>query len=352
MHTVFDKLSTKGHVLSHNESTKNSDYDHKISVVVPVYNIEDFLPECLDSIIHQSYQNLEIILVNDGSTDSSLQICEDYAKKDSRIQVITQQNAGLSAARNTGIKVATGEYITFIDSDDYIDLDMINILYDQLVKNAADMSVCQFMPVDEDSNPLPLKKHYPSFVVSGNEKCMEEFFLDTGIKTCAWGKLYRTDLFEEISYPVGKYHEDVYTTYRIVALCEKIAICSEEMYYYRQRANSIMHHSFSPKHLDAVYACIDRAQFVNERYTNLKIHSLATIVYSANSCAKRLIGLENVDEEVVAFLQEQYRKYELYFLLSHSSILAKAFSLFAYFNLKALLKTANLSLNLVRKIKK
>ncbi len=325
---------------------------HKITVVVPVYNIEDFLPECVDSILQQSYQNLEIILVNDGSTDGSLKICEEYAKKDARIKLIDQENGGLSDARNTAIKVATGEYITFVDSDDYIDPDMISLLYTRLIETDADLVSCQFMPVDEESNPLPIDAQYAAFTVTGKKNCMKEFFLDTGIKTCAWGKLHRTELFKDFLYPKDKYHEDVFTTYRIVDLCERITVCPEPLYYYRQRATSIVHHSFSPKHLDSVYACIERAEFVRERYSESKISAFSSIIYSANTCAKRLIGLENVDEEIVSFLQEQYRKYEGYFLLGHSTVNAKLFSVFAFMNLRVLLKSANLLLNFVRKIKK
>ena len=339
-------------VISGSRIKKTAKCPDKISVVVPVYNIEEFLPECLDSVINQSYTNLEILVVNDGSTDDSLRVCNEYASKDERIQVISQENGGLSAARNTGIKIATGKYITFVDSDDYIHPDMIRVLYTKLMENNADMSVCQFTPVDENSAVIEGERYYAPFVVEGNGNCMREFFMDTGIKTCACGKLHRTAVFEQFMYPVGKYHEDVYTTYRIVDLCEKIVVCSEPMYFYRQRSGSIMHHSFSPKHLDAVHACLARAEYVNDRHKGLKVTSLSAAVYSANVCVKRLIGLEKVDRKTLRFLQRQYRKYELLFLLGHSSIQAKVFSVFAYINLKQFLKIINISIQFVGRIKK
>ncbi len=339
-------------VISGGNLHRTSQCPDKITVVIPVYNIDQFLPECLDSVINQSYTNLEILVVNDGSTDDSLRICNEYASKDDRIQVISQENGGLSAARNTAIKAATGKYITFVDSDDYIHPDMIRVLYTKLVKNNADMSVCQFTPVDENSAVIEGERYYAPFVVEGNGNCMREFFMDTGIKTCAWGKLHRTAVFEQFMYPVGKYHEDVFTTYRIVDLCEKIVVCSEPMYFYRQRSGSIMHHSFSPKHLDAVHACLARAEYVNDRYKGLKVTSLSAAVYSANVCVKRLIGLEKVDRKTLRFLQRQYRKYELLFLLGHSTMQAKVFSVFAYINLKQFLKVINISINFVRRIKK
>ncbi len=335
--------------VKHGEFKKTEEFPDKITVVVPVYNIEEFLPECLDSVINQSYENLEIIIVNDGSTDGSLKICEDYAKRDERIKLITQENGGLSAARNTAIAVASGKYITFVDSDDYIHPDMINVLYTQLKLNNSDMSVCQFMPVNEKSELLNVDRYYPALNIEGNKNCMRELLLDTGIKTCAWGKLHLTSVFKDFNYPEGKYHEDVYTTYRIVDLCDKITICPEQLYFYRQRSNSIMHHSFSPKHLDVVEGNVLRAEYINQRYTNLKIETLSGVVYAANSCAKRLIGVENIDEETVKYLQQQYRKYESYFLLGHSKIIAKIFSVAAFVNLKLLLKCANLLFEKVRK---
>ncbi len=330
-------------------SELSEEFPDTITVVIPVYNIEDFLPECLDSVIGQSYTNLEILVVNDGSTDGSLKICREYASRDKRITVISQENGGLSAARNTGIAAATGKYITFVDSDDYLHPDMLNLLYTRLKQEAADMASCQFMPVDEQSRLLPLGREYPAFTVEGKHHCMREFFLDTGIKTCAVAKLHPTAVFRELQYPVGKYHEDVYTTYRIIEDCRRIAVCSQPMYYYRQRSNSIMHHQFSPKHLDGVDAFTQRADYVNERYRGLKILSRSGILYSANFCVKRLMRGETADEAIVSFLQQQYRRYEGYFLLGNSTLPAKLFSLAAFINLRWVLKASGALLKKLRK---
>ena len=146
-----------------------------ISVVVPVYNVERFLPACIDSILCQGYKNLEIILCDDGSTDSSPQICDEYAKKDSRIHVIHKKNGGLSDARNAGIDIAFGKYIIFVDSDDFIDKNMIMYLYNAMITYQADMACCQRQEVKENGELIIARKKYKSFIINGNSKCMKEF---------------------------------------------------------------------------------------------------------------------------------------------------------------------------------
>lgn len=320
-----------------------------ISVVVPVYNIEAFLPECLDSIINQTYRRLEIILVNDGSTDGSLAICEQYAAKDDRIKLISQKNGGLSAARNTGIKAATAEYITFIDSDDAIDTEMIAYLYGIMKRGNADMSVCQKEFTDEQSNVIPHSTQYPDAILDGNQNCMDGFFRDIGLDTCAWGKLYKTSMFENVEYAVGKYHEDVFTTYLLVALCDRISIGHRRMYQYRQRSGSIIQSSFSPKHLHAIEATVQRAEFIEKGYPRSAMLARAGVVFSANSCAMRLTHCETIDPEHVAYLQEQYRRYEWSFLRGNSSISAKLFSLVAYVNLNATIRAVRAVRNIKRR---
>lgn len=315
-----------------------------ISVVVPIYNVETYLEECIESILNQSYRELEIILVNDGPTDSSYEICKRFAARDDRIVLLSQENAGLSAARNTGIQAATGKYITFIDSDDAIDPDMIGYLHTLLTQHEADVSVCQKEFTDEQSAVLPHGKTYADTVLDGNTACMNAFFRDVGLDTCAWGKLYKTAMFETIEYPVGKYHEDVFTTYRLVALCDRIAVGNRRLYQYRQRAGSIIQSAFSPKHLHAVEGSIQRAEFVCARYPQAAKLAKASIVYTANSCAMRLTRCTSADAETVAYLQQQYRRYEWDFLRGNNRMAAKLFSVLAYIHLGTLI-------NIIRSLK-
>lgn len=311
-----------------------------VSVVIPVYNVEQFLPACLDSVLRQTHQNLEILLVNDGSRDGSGQICEDYAARDSRIRLIHQENQGLSGARNTGIRAATGKYITFVDSDDMLHRDMICYLLRLMHGHQADLSASQMCLVDEHGAPMADGATAINRVLHGKKVCMDALVRSGDLEVCACGKLYRTEMFREVAYPLGKYHEDVFTTYRLVAQCSRIAIGSRKLYLYRQRGGSIMHESFSPKHLDGIEGYMQQLKFVRKHFPGLSIAAQARIVWAVNSCAMRLLRSEEQDASVVAQLQQHYRRYTGAFLLGRSNTGAKLFALAAFVKLDALLKAA------------
>lgn len=306
-----------------------------ISVVVPIYNVEKYLSRCLESIVQQTYKNIEILLINDGSTDNSLLICEEYAKKDKRIKILTQENGGLSAARNTGIDHACGKYITFVDSDDEIETDMLEYLYN-IIHN-ADLAVCQRQNITEDGKKINSKIKVKPRIVLGNKHCMKEFFSSRDIDTVAWGKLYKTDLFKTVRYPLGKYHEDIFTTYQIIAQCDSISIGDKKKYLYRQRDTSISKTSFSIKHLDSVKGNLERAEYIRKYYPELLNYAQAGIVYAANVCSVRMAKSGIIDTEIIVRLQSLYRKYEKQFLKGKSGLLAKVFSIFAWLNLRKLL---------------
>lgn len=319
-----------------------------ISVIIPMYNVEKYLRQCIDSVLEQTYQNLEIILVDDGSPDNCGKICDEYAELDSRINVIHKKNGGLSDARNVGIEIAKGEYITFIDSDDFITKDYVEYLYQLLENGNADMSVCQRLDVDEEGVSLNIKINVKEQVVVGNRECMRAYVEERSVETAAWGKLYKTEMFKQVRYPVGKYHEDVFTTYLLIAQCEKIAIGSEQKYGYRSRTESITKSSFSKKHLDSVEGTIKRGEFVGKKYPEFAQVANSQIVYAANYCVMKMIKAEVVDTQSITELQKVYRKYEHDFLKGTSRIAAKAFSLFAYVNLSLLVRTM-LMFNKIRK---
>ena len=309
-----------------------------ISVVIPVYNVEEYVEDCINSVISQTYKNIEAIIVNDGSTDKSLAICKQYAKKDKRVHIITQANQGLSAARNTGINFAKGEYITFVDSDDLIAPDMIEYLYLLLSKSHADMAVCQPEFVDIKGNRIIKEIKSSKRVVTGNKECMKEFFCSTDIGTVAWGKLYRTVHFKDVRYPVGKYYEDIFTTYLIIQQCEKIVVGDEKKYMYRQRNNSISKEEFSKKHLDAVEGAIVRKDYIERMYPEVLPYAKAKIVYVANQCSLKMAKAKEYDSQITNFLQAQYRNYELEFIKGNSSIVAKIYSILGWINLKLFIR--------------
>lgn len=261
----------------------------KISVIIPVYNVEKYLVKCIDSVINQTYTNLEIILVDDGSPDRCPQICDEYAKKDKRIRVIHKANGGLSDARNAGIDVADGEYICFLDGDDYIAPNMYEKLYTAIKKNNADMSICNFCYVDENGNILdkenmeyPIKDEYISGRKVLEEKLME---LNRHYWVVAWNKLYRHEIFERCRYPVGKIHEDEYVLPMIYD-GKNVEGISDRLIYYVQRPGSIMHEKSPEKTKNSIEALINLSRFyIENKYDDRIVYKALTIIniYMSNS---------------------------------------------------------------------
>ena len=191
-----------------------------ISIVIPVYNVENYLEKCLNSVINQTYKNLEIIVVNDGSTDKSGDICDKYSEIDKRIKVIHKKNGGLSDARNAGINVAKGKYIGFVDSDDYIDKEMYNIMYNNIMVNKANICIVNRYYVFPDGTKLLRYKIEDDIKIMNNLEAIEEMNNFSMFDMAAWDKLYEKNLFDNIRFPVGKLSEDFY----IMFFKEKIVL--------------------------------------------------------------------------------------------------------------------------------
>ena len=215
-----------------------------VSIVVPVYNAQDYLTKCLDSLISQSYRRIEIIVVDDGSTDGCAAICDEYQRLDERIRIVHQANGGLSAARNTGIDAAVGDYLTFVDSDDYVSKEYVRRLPEALTENDADISVCEF-------NAFFINESGGETYLSGgeSEKGEQVFTADEALKkmlyqelfdTEACAKVFRRELFDSIRFPLGLFNEDLAVVYRLFLKARKACFVKERLYYYLQRSNSIM----------------------------------------------------------------------------------------------------------------
>lgn len=250
---------------------------HKISVIIPVYNAELYLSKCLDSILQQYYENLEIILVDDGCTDSCPKICDEYAEKDNRIKVIHQQNGGLSDARNTGLKLATGDYISFVDNDDLLSVYFYERLIQVATKNNADIVECDFKKfVDaEDYNEKNLK---PQMVVDiFDTQNALNLLIGDYLQPMVWNKIYRKKVLINLDFPVGKSHEDVFWTYQAFGNANKIVHLKEVLYFYRQHDQSIMGKKYSLQRLDAVEALEERIYYIKEKFP--KLESVATKVF-------------------------------------------------------------------------
>ena len=235
----------------------------RVSVIVPVYKVEQYLDKCIKSVLEQTYQDIELILVDDGSPDNCGNICDDYARRDSRVRVIHKENGGLSSARNAGLEIASGAYIMFVDSDDYIALDMVEKLYQRMQQDDSDMVVCGGQRVDEKGNLLCSGEG--SHTKNGTYTADEFYPLLFLCFVEAWGKLYKRTAFEDIRFPVGKLHEDVFVTYKTVEKCAKISVLTEKLYYYLQRDNSIMHARYHKGRLDETEALLNALEFLMER---------------------------------------------------------------------------------------
>lgn len=239
----------------------------KISVIVPVYQVEKYVVNCIESICNQTYTNLEIILVDDGSKDKSGQICDSYSKKDSRIQVIHKINGGLSDARNYGIDRATGEYICFIDSDDMIAQNYIEKLFNLLKKENADIAICDYQEV-YSKDEIKVGKEAKKICNFSSYEAIKELYNDNdNVKmVVTWNKLYKTALFSQIRFPVGKLHEDEFTTYKLFYNAKKIVVTNEKLYYYVKRDGSIMRQKYYLKRLDILNAYEERMNFFKEHH--------------------------------------------------------------------------------------
>lgn len=228
-----------------------------ISVVVPVYNVEQYLPNCLDSIKSQTYKNLEIILVDDGSTDNSGKIIDSFKKTDDRVIVIHKCNGGQSDARNVGIERATGKYITFIDSDDHVSDDYVEYLYNLIKSTNADISTCNHN--DSTNSFESCRNSSPKVTLFDSTQVLEEMFYSKskGLQFVTWGKLYPLSYFSKIKFPKGKYLEDLITTFRLVNKSSKVVYGDQICYYYLMREGSTMRKAL--KHnLDHVIDAIEQ----------------------------------------------------------------------------------------------
>lgn len=243
-----------------------------ISVIIPVYRVEKYLRRCVDSVLSQTFREIEIILVDDGSPDSCPAICDEYRAKDSRITVIHQRNAGLSGARNRGIEAAKGEYLAFVDSDDYLAPDFLESLYLACVESGSDMSVCRWEYVRGED--IPERGSGKTETFTGREMLAKLYDPDGAYFVVAWNKLYKRELFEEIRYPLGKIHEDEATTYKLYDRAEKVVYVDRSLYGYFVAPVSITR-GFNPRRLDWVEAVADRIDYFEEKgYRELMVPAL------------------------------------------------------------------------------
>ena len=243
-----------------------------ITVIVPVYNVEKYIHKCIDSIINQTYKNLEIILVDDGSPDNCGKICDEYAKKDSRIKVIHKENGGLSDARNAGIDVAKGEYLCFIDSDDEVTIDYVEYMYNMIVEDNTDMAISEVKKILKKSDIANLEVKEIEHNIYEPEQVFYYMLLAIKGDVCAYAKLYNKKLFDNIRYPKGKVYEDSATTYKIIDKCESISYGNKKCYLYYTRPGSISKKGkFNKNEYDYIENTDEMLKFLKNKYPNLLV---------------------------------------------------------------------------------
>ena len=276
-----------------------------ISVILPIYNVEEYLPRCINSVRKQTYQNLEIILVDDGSPDNCPAICDEMAKQDDRIKVLHKRNGGLSDARNAGAGIATGEYITFIDSDDYVTNDYVEYLYSLIEKYHTRMALCTHTVVFENGEKIVYGDGSDESL--STETCLEHMLYDDVINTSAWAKLYEAEMVRKFPYPVGKLFEDIATTYKFFIECGTIACGYKSQYFYMLRSTSIVFQKFNSKKFELLEMTDQMAAEVLQCYPNLKIALERRKVYARFSTLNQL---QNVKEhrkekkELISYIKE------------------------------------------------
>ena len=276
-----------------------------ISIIVPVYNVDKYVSRCLQSLINQTYTNIEIIVVNDGSKDNSLAVCNEYAQRDSRIRVFSQQNKGLSGARNTGLRYYKGSFVSFVDSDDWIHPQMIKFLYDTLVRYGCEMSLCE--SIRASSGDFVEEKYEVYKCSFYDAETMMKYFLNTRYTAC-WSRLFTRELVSDVWFPEGLNCEDFVYMYEVIRRIKyKVGVVELPLYYYYNRPNSIVNVDFGIKKFDEFYSAKMLFELVCEhtpQYKKQSLPRLAGAIISLVISARTHGGFEKQEQEMIGFLRK------------------------------------------------
>lgn len=280
---------------------KDNNKMNLISVIVPVYKVEKYLDRCIESIVNQTHSNLEIILVDDGSPDNCPVICDKWATLDRRIKVIHKENGGLSDARNSGMAAASGEFVGFVDSDDWIAFEMYEKLLGAIKQDGSDIAACAVKMVWEDGTPCTHLIKQANCVLD-NFNAQKELLLERKLKQPVWYKLYRRSTIQNILFEKGKYHEDVYWSYQIIGNAKKVSIIDFVGYYYWQRKESIMGEKYSMKRLDSIEAYCRRLEYIRQEYPLLEKRALCALWESCIYSGQMALRFLNLRERKQAYV--------------------------------------------------
>lgn len=278
-----------------------------ITIIVPIYNVEKYLKRCLNSIINQTYKNLQIILVDDGSIDKCGNICDEYQKKDERIEVIHKKNGGLSEARNDGILKARGEYIGFVDGDDYISENMYYNMCKHILDTNSDVCICNFYNV-KNNNEFIKNEHSGEIKTYNKHEILEKILIDKEIQSYAWNKLYKKELFYNVKYPKGKMYEDIETTFFLLEKCEKIVVTDEPEYYYIDRDDSIVKNIKEQTIIDYIDIISERYDYIEKKYRNLKRYNNYYLIRTLITAYNDIFYLKNISENLRKKIENLHEK--------------------------------------------
>lgn len=301
-----------------------------ISVIIPIYNMEKYLKKCVWSVINQSYKNIEILLIDDGSKDNSPQICDEFLQIDERIKVFHKKNGGLSDAKNYGIKKATGDYITFVDADDWIESNMYEEMLLKMKKENADISICGRY-IDYE-NGRSIKWNNPNEIKMNKEEAL--IYLNSFYKfdMASWDKIYKKELFNGIEFPYGKKCEDAYTTYLLFAKCKKIIYIPECFYHYFQRKGSISRNA--EINMDYIYAAAEQMKYIEKFFPSISYVGKTNYAFAIKSTYQVSIERKIKLNEEYKQLKKDAKKYTMDVIRNkYISVKKKiTFILFSYFS--------------------
>lgn len=281
----------------------------EISIIVPVYGVEKYLDKCVRTILNQTFKDFELILVDDGSPDNCGKMCDAYAAEDDRVKVIHKENGGLSAARNAGLDIAEGCYIGFVDSDDYIEEDMYELLYHNIKKENADLSIVGIFDLYAGKEPVVKEHQYIVTDMLGAAKIILEAKI---VSVNAYNKLYKREIFENVRYPVGMITEDAAVILKVLENTEKIVIDTKQKYYYFHRENSITSNQYSKRDLQTIQIWQANETHVLEKYPELAYVAHTRVCWAHFIVLDKLMNSEDNEEnkrekqEIIKFLKQNF----------------------------------------------
>jgi len=292
----------------------------KISIIIPIYNVEAYLSKCIESVLAQTFSDFELILVDDGSTDSCAKICDEYAAQDTRIKVIHKENGGQSTARNMGLDIAQGRYIGFVDGDDYIAIDMYERLYTAIINYNAQISVCGRFNVNKEATSPFFVTDKP--IIMDSKEGIRRLLIYENMDSAPWDKLFAASLFDNIRFPSGYICEDVAVVYRLLETAKKIVHIGKPLYYYLQRQGSTSRAAFSEKSMGLVTYHKQVSDYVQRKYPDLADEAnyfyLSRLIYAINLCYENNNQKYSIHtEELIGRLEDDF------YMITNNKYIAK-----------------------------